>query len=36
MKLGSHLTDQDISGPYNLAAKAFYASALALTVAAIT
>lgn len=35
MKLGSQLTDQDVSGPYDLAAKAFYASALAFTVAAI-
>jgi hypothetical protein len=35
MKLGSQLTDQDVSSPYDLAAKAFYTSALALTVSAI-
>jgi hypothetical protein len=35
MKFGSQLTDQDISGPYDLAAKTFNASALAFTVSAI-
>jgi len=35
MKLGSQLTDQDVSGLYDLAAKTFYTSALAFTVAAI-
>jgi hypothetical protein len=36
MKLGSQLTDQDVSSPYDLAAETFYAPALASTVAAIT
>ena len=35
MKLGSQLTDQDVSGPYYLAAETLYASALTFTVAAI-
>jgi len=36
MKLGSQLTDQDVSGPYDMTAETFYASALTFTVAAIT
>jgi hypothetical protein len=35
MKFGSQLTDQDVSGPYDLAAKTFNASPLASTVSAI-
>jgi hypothetical protein len=36
MELRSQLPDQDISGPYDLTAETFYASALAFTVAAVS